>query len=176
MDFVASFNKDFATKGTSAQGYTDVKDVGLQTMVNSSVNSNKGPLHLVPFNWFVGPKIPTSPVNVVVLYEFLKDHPDRNLVEFLVNGFVHGFSIGFKGVVTPGKFKNLKSASEERDGVATAILKELNRGHTMGPFERPPFAPWHLSPIGEVPKPDGSIRLILDLSQHMMAFQKKSIR
>ena len=45
-----------------------------------------------------------------------------------------------------------------------AIQKELIRGHTSGPFAEPPFTQTHCSPIGSVGKPDGSYRLIPDLS------------
>ena len=34
----------------------------------------------------------------------------------------------------------------------------------MGPFKTVPFTKYHLSPLGGVPKPDGSTRVILDLS------------
>ena len=40
----------------------------------------------------------------------------------------------------------------------------MDRGHTSGPFRGPPFIHTHCSPIGAVEKPDGSYRLILDLS------------
>ena len=49
------------------------------------------------------------------------------------------------------------------EGISVAILKELNRGHTCRPFKEPPFPDYHLSPIDRVSKPDGSMRLILDL-------------
>ena len=48
--------------------------------------------------------------------------------------------------------------------VTTAIRKEVQRGHTSGPFLFPPFFPFHCSPLGAVPKKDGSHRIILDLS------------
>ena len=46
-----------------------------------------------------------------------------------------------------------------------AIDKEINRGHTAGPFPYPPFKHCHCSPIGSTPKKDLSLRLIMDLSQ-----------
>ena len=45
-----------------------------------------------------------------------------------------------------------------------AIQTELHRGHTAVPFNIPPFEVFHCSPLGAVPKPDASVRLILDLS------------
>ena len=37
-------------------------------------------------------------------------------------------------------------------------------GHIVGPFKEPPFPNLHCSPLGAVPKKDGSYRLIIDLS------------
>ena len=81
-------------------------------------------------------------------------------------GFRHGFDIGFRGTFTEvdSRPRNLRSARENVDGVSEAIAKELRRGHTSGPFPFPPFPHTHCSPIGAAPKPDGSVRLILDLS------------
>ena len=45
----------------------------------------------------------------------------------------------------------------------SAIIKELDRKHTAGPFLRPPIEPLHRSPSGTVPKKDGSWDLIFDL-------------
>ena len=61
--------------------------------------------------------------------------------------------------------KNNKSARDNEDKVSEAIKKEVERGHTAGPFTSPPFPHCHVSPLGAAPKPDGSCRLILDLSQ-----------
>ena len=44
-------------------------------------------------------------------------------------------------------------------------MKELDRGHTLGPFKNPPFDITHRSPVGAVVKKDDSCRLIMDLSQ-----------
>ena len=42
--------------------------------------------------------------------------------------------------------------------------KSWMRGHTSGPFTGPPFPQFHCSPLGAVPKKDGTHRIILDLS------------
>ena len=57
------------------------------------------------------------------------------------------------------------SALKNKLGVQRAIMKELDRGHTSGPFKNPPFDITHCSPIGAVVKKDDSCRLIMDLSQ-----------
>ena len=83
----------------------------------------------------------------------------------MIDGLRNGFDIGFQGDVTPTLPKNLKSASENKEAIQAAIDKELQRGHTAGPFPTPPFPITHCSPIGAAPKKDGSVRLIMDLSQ-----------
>ena len=105
-----------------------------------------------------------SPVNSDRLDTLLVRHPDRKFVQFLVDGFRHGFDIGFRGSITPGVTKNHKSAHDNKHDVSAAINKEVERGHTVGPFPRPPFTKFHTSPLGAVPKKDGTVRLILDLS------------
>ena len=97
--------------------------------------------------------------------ELLHDHPDQSLVASICSGFQFGFDLGFKGTLTATFPQNNKSAMEHKDGVTAAINKELERGHTAGPFDHPPFPINHISPLGAVPKPDGTIRLIMDLSQ-----------
>ena len=104
-------------------------------------------------------------VNILRFKEFLADHPDQGLVDSIVSGFELGFDIGFRGVLKDTYTKNNRSALNHRQGVTEAINKELARGHTAGPFDHPPFPINHISPLGAVPKPDGSIRLIMDLSQ-----------
>lgn len=104
-------------------------------------------------------------VNISRLKQLLADHPDQSLVASIVAGFEFGFDIGFRGTLTDTFCKNNKSALRHREGVTEAIKKEISRGHTAGPFNHPPFPINHVSPLGAVPKPDGTIRLIMDLSQ-----------
>lgn len=101
---------------------------------------------------------------MAALHHFLSDFPDQSTTDFLVHGFSFGFDIGFTGLISPSIPKNLLSAQAVPDGVTAAISTELSRGHTAGPFVAPPFDNFHCSPIGAVEKPDGSVRLILDLS------------
>ena len=97
--------------------------------------------------------------------ELLREHPDRRLVDYIVDGLRNGFDIGFSGQGTESRPRNLKSALQNKDAVQQAINKEITRGHTAGPFPDPPFPLTHCSPIGCAPKKDGSVRLIMDLSQ-----------
>ena len=86
------------------------------------------------------------------------------LRDFLILGFSTGFRIGFMGSSSLGRDKNNLSASRFSSDVSAAILKELQRGHTVGPFSALPFASFHCSPLGAVPKKDNTVRIILDLS------------
>ena len=104
-------------------------------------------------------------VNISRLKELLADYPDQSLVSSIITGFELGFDIGFKGTLKNISTKNNKSAELHKQGLTEAIRKEVSRGHTAGPFPTPPFPITHISPLGAVPKPDGSIRLIMDLSQ-----------
>ena len=107
-----------------------------------------------------------SPINVDVLERFLAGYPCPSTSRYLITGFRYGFDIGFRGSFEDpnARPRNLLSARENVAQVSEAVLKELSRGHTSGPFPYPPFAHTHCSPIGSAPKPDGSVRLILDLS------------
>ena len=104
-------------------------------------------------------------VNIPRLHHLLLDYPNQSLVQFVLLGFHHGFNLGFRGLMNEQPLKNNKSARENPEGVSKAITKEIQRGHTAGPFPQPPFSHCHVSPIGAAPKPDGSCRLILDPSQ-----------
>ena len=102
-------------------------------------------------------------VNVPRFQSLLAGYPST-LSDFLISGFSSGFRLGFLGQISTGREKNNLSAGKNIEAVSKAILKELNRGHSVGPFSSPPFQNFHCSPLGAVPKKDGSTRIILDLS------------
>ena len=87
------------------------------------------------------------------------------MVHYILDGLYSGFNIGYEGSYSETRPKNLKSATNNSIKVTEAIVKELERKHTAGPFVDPPFSPLHCSPIGAVMKDDGTCRLIMDLSQ-----------
>ena len=105
-----------------------------------------------------------TPVDIPRLHDLLHDHPDQNLVSYVINGLQYGFSTGFHGDLTRSASSNLKSATEYFVDVSKAIQTEIARGHTAGPFQTPPLRDFYCSPLGAVPKKDGSTRIILDLS------------
>ena len=104
-------------------------------------------------------------VDINMLEFYLKGHPDQQIVNYVLTGLRAGFDLGFNGTRKPIFRTNNKSARENPSEVTKAIHKELARGHTAGPFPFPPFPVNHISPLGATPKPDGSYRLVLDLSQ-----------
>ena len=59
------------------------------------------------------------------------------------------------------------SALAHPEEVRTYLDKEIERGHTKGPFLSAPFSDFVSSPLACIPKKDGSLRLILDLSAPM---------
>ena len=118
-----------------------------------------------PDDFYPLPLAIITPVNVLRLGDLLRSHPNDDMVQYLILGFSHGFDIGFRGdFAFHTRPRNLLSAANAAAKVSIAIQRELSRGHTSGPFSSPPFSHTHCSPLGAAPKPDGSVRLILDLS------------
>ena len=93
---------------------------------------------------------------------------NRNIVEYLLNGFQHGFRIGCFGLPAQQakRVTNLKSAIEFPAVVDNKIAKELALGRILGPFDTPPPSDnFRISPLGVVPKKSpGEFRTIHHLS------------
>ena len=106
----------------------------------------------------------STPINTDLLADLTRRHPNKEAIQFLLTGFTRGFSIGFTGFAGPGRERNNKSALELEEKVNAAVDGELANKHLSGPFLRKPFVNMHCSPVSAVQKPDGSARLILDLS------------
>ena len=106
----------------------------------------------------------STPVNVNLLHQELRNHPNQSLVSYLLEGFTNGCDIGYTGEHFPVCTKNLLSALHNPGPVSETISKELSQGHIAGPFTSPPFPNLHCSPLGCVPKKDGPYKLIIDLS------------
>ena len=156
--------------GRRVTSTTHVTDADEQTMEGSIVRTSHLPdLAPRPATYPVFKPLPlyieNKFVNILRLEQLLKRYPNKFLVDFILHGFRHGFNLGFRGVINEQPLKNNKSARDNPSKVSEAINKELERGDTAGPFLSPPFPHCHISPLGAAPKPDGSCRLILDLSQ-----------
>jgi len=130
------------------------------------VNDNNNTPATHPFVTFVPiPAVPTTPINIERLAHELQSYTDRHTVNFLLNGLKNGFSLGCKISIHPCQPPNLQSALRLEAKVTAAFNKELTKKHISGPYNSPPFPNLHCSPVGAREKPDGSARIILDLSQ-----------
>ena len=116
------------------------------------------------FNAAVLPSRASTNIDVDALEAQLSILPNQHFVNALINGLRYGFHIGFSSPRFSVCAPNRPSALEHREVVAAAIAKEVERGHTVGPFPTPPFPVFACSPLGCVPKKPDSWRLILDLS------------
>ena len=108
-----------------------------------------------------------TPVNIKVLKQLLEESQyDSQEIEFLVDGFTDGFSIGYEGkedvkITSP----NLKFRQVGNDILWNKVMKEVKAERYAGPFEKIPFDNYIQSPIGLVPKDGGNdTRLIFHLS------------
>jgi hypothetical protein len=108
----------------------------------------------------------TTPINISKLSLELSAHPDRDFVNKLITGLTDGFDTGIATIPTRSFIcKNLLSAIRDPDFVSTALQTEVDEGFMIGPFVKPPFPSYRVSPIGvAVGKYSGKKRLIIDLS------------
>ena len=132
-------------------------------MPNLQPISFQSPSESPPFNPIPAQK--SCNIDIDRFEQLLRSHPNQPLVAYIVDGLRNGFDIGYTGPFTDTLPKNLKSADQNKQHIQKAINKEISRGHTAGPFSSPPFPLTHCSPIGAAPKKDGSVRIIMDLSQ-----------
>ena len=128
------------------------------------------------FSFFTGAKITTNNqrfaytplrcINTGELGRLLEDHPDRELVKYLLDGYTNGFMLGCTQYPQPRKpCCNLHEAEHNLEETLALINKELAMGHMLGPFEKQPFKNMVFSPINIVPKPGTKkYRLIHDLA------------
>ena len=109
-----------------------------------------------------------TPVNVHRLACLLSIHPVNEFSMYVINGMMHGFDIGFVSNATCSatvvKSPNHPSALANADFVATYLQEKCASGETAGPFSSCPFTSMHISGLGVVPKHNGKLRVIHDLS------------
>ena len=151
----------------SATNHLALSDMSVNTVKNlvtpNSNASTQQVLHSDKFNPL--PSHAITPVNILNFSKCTYNHPDQNLTKYLLEGLTHGFDIGFHNTHTPTNPNNLLSATEHCLPVTQALMKEVERGHTAGPFPVSPIPNLHCSPLGSREKKDGTRRLIMDLSQ-----------
>ena len=108
-----------------------------------------------------------TPVNVKQLNYLLKlTKYDNNKTKFLTDGFSQGFDLGYRGasyikITSP----NLKFAIGNKRILWDKMMTEVEKGRYAGPFEDIPYEHYIQSPVGLVPKDNGTkTRLIFHLS------------
>jgi hypothetical protein len=109
----------------------------------------------------------TTPVNITQLQIELTNYPERDFVDYLLQGFTWGFDtkIDLDSITMSKECKNLQSAVHYAPDVDMLIHREVTQGYLCGPFKSPPFKQYRVSPIGVVlGKYSLKKRLIVDLS------------
>ena len=109
-----------------------------------------------------------TPIKVTELNILLKksNYP-KDKAEYLLNGFQHGFDLGYRGPTDRVHESNnipLKIGSPTE--LWNKIMKEVKERRYAGPFQKEdlPLKFYMQSPIGLVPKADNKTRLIFHLS------------
>ena len=119
----------------------------------------------------MGTPLPTNhapqrtPVATQRLLSLASPTTDPTLLHIVADRLLHGADIGYTGPQLGSHRPNNRSARTHPDALSAALRLEVSRGHTAGPFPAPPLTPFRCNPLGARTKPDGSVRIILDLSQ-----------
>ena len=92
-----------------------------------------------------------TPVKPVQLAFYLRGY-NNSISDYLIQGFVHGFSVRYLGSLIAMRSQNLKSAKDNPTSVTEKLSKELTAGRIVGPLDVPPFDPFRASPLGIIPK------------------------
>ena len=108
---------------------------------------------------------PTTPIDIPSLHDIAVPAVEPCLLRTVLDRLQRGADIGYTGPQTSTWRPNNLSARSRPAAVSRAVQQEVARGHTAGPFPTPPYSPFRCNPLGARDKPDGSVRLILDLSQ-----------
>jgi hypothetical protein len=117
-----------------------------------------------PNQWVPPPGLRTS-LKPVAWAEALKDFPNRDEVEYVLQVMSDGAAINFEGErVGSMVTKNLGSVHINPEFVTSYLEAEVTAGRMLGPFEVPPWPHFRTSPVGLVPKDGVSFRLINHLS------------
>lgn len=105
----------------------------------------------------------TSPIDIKRLKIWLKGYEVAEQ-KYLLNGFRKGFGLQYSGQQISYESKNLKSAILNPKVLEEKLIKEVELGRILGPFNEKPFSNLRVNPLGLVPKKSGGWRLITNLS------------
>ena len=110
-------------------------------------------------------KPPPSRYDVSIWKAAFAEHPDREYVQWLINGLTEGFHIGYTGSRPHGRPRNLPTNNFEKLEIVKWLAKGYEQGYILGPFTRDECPiDTVISPVGAVPKPPDKCRMIHHLS------------
>ena len=143
------------TPASSAKAIMQVQDAELQYSNTPPWQPNKQPSPS-PAN-----SLPT-PIRTDLLARLITKYHDNS---YILQGFSHGFSIGYQGPQLSIELKNHNSVLLYKSHMHAKIVHELQLGKIAGPFSEKPFQFFRVNPLGCIPKKEKcSYRMILDLS------------
>ena len=108
-----------------------------------------------------------TPLCAQAWHSMLGNHPDKQLVQFMLHGICNGFCTGFTKPLSSLKAatRNLEGAQEHPDVVTDYLSTEVSLGRVAGPFPPQAIPQVHISHFGVIPKGNTvKWRLIVDLS------------
>ena len=110
----------------------------------------------------------STPLNITAWERALADHPDKLFAQYLIQGLIYGFRIGFDRTnhfCKPVK-KNLPSAQANPQVVEDYLAKEVIERRVVEITNETSMPGLQISPFGVIPKKSspGNWRLIVDLS------------
>lgn len=94
-----------------------------------------------------------TPLRVSEWEKLLLPHPDRQFVDYLLDGMKNGFRIGFNYLSkTRVTKRNMKSAYQHPEVVQRYIDNEVRLGRVRGPLQPEEAAGVHISRFGVIPQ------------------------
>ena len=94
----------------------------------------------------------------------LENHPSTEFAQYIINGLSNGFEIRRNGQLPTDIQRNLPTNNKEKLHITRWLIQGLQDGHFIGPFKKPPFKHYFVSPVGTVPKDITKLRTIHHLS------------
>ena len=90
-------------------------------------------------------------VNIEQLQLELINHPDRSFVDYLIDGFVHGFKTGLSSLPAHSfECRYLQSANRYPESTPELLETELNKGYIIGPYDTIPFSQYRINHVAEI--------------------------
>jgi len=107
-----------------------------------------------------------TPLCASAWHSMLGSHPNKRLVQFMLEGICNGFRIGF--TKPPSSLKsaryNLEGVREHPDIVTDYLFTEISLGRVAGPFPPQAVPAIHISRFGVIPKGQTGKWRLIDLS------------